>query len=276
VFSQSYEPYEVLIIDSSSTDETMSIAAEFPTRRIAIEQRAFGHGKTRNVAARAVAGTYVVFLSQDAEPQHARWLEYLIAPMEEDPRVAGVGGRHIARPEANPMEQFYCLRFYPTQRRIWNKTSYGQDDSVFSNANSACRRDLLLAYPFNETILMCEDREWAYRLLAMDYLIAYAPDAAVLHSHNHELIGTFKRTFDFGAAYAQINTRYTIRSFFKTGIGTILAEQVFLLQTQRYSWMPYSFVHNFLKFVALSLGKNQHRLPLSLKRRCSNYGSYWQ
>jgi GT2 family glycosyltransferase len=49
--------------------------------------------------------------------------------------------------------------------------------------NIACRRDVALAFPFDETspVPAGEDREWSARLRAAGHRIAFEPDAVVRH-----------------------------------------------------------------------------------------------
>ena len=48
--------YEVIVIDSASTDTTLKIIAKYPVRLIKIKPEEFGHGKTRNLGAGLAKG----------------------------------------------------------------------------------------------------------------------------------------------------------------------------------------------------------------------------
>src|SRR5512135_2968500 len=90
VFSQETGfSFEVVVIDSGSTDRSLDVAGGFPVRLHRIPNEEFGHGRTRNLGARLAAGRYVVFMSQDATPAHPRWLENLVASVAKDAGVAG-------------------------------------------------------------------------------------------------------------------------------------------------------------------------------------------
>ncbi|GAI52085.1 unnamed protein product [marine sediment metagenome] len=90
------EKFEVIIIDSGSTDKTIEIAKEYPVRLIQIKPEEFGHGKTRNYGADISEGEYLVFLTQDAIPFDNNWLRYLISNLEDE-NVAGVYNKQIPR-----------------------------------------------------------------------------------------------------------------------------------------------------------------------------------
>jgi rhamnosyltransferase len=67
VFAQEIEErFEVIAIDSGSTDSTKEILAQFPVSVEEIPPVTFNHGETRNLGARLSKGEYLVYLTQDA------------------------------------------------------------------------------------------------------------------------------------------------------------------------------------------------------------------
>src|SRR5690349_7994071 len=67
---------EFLVTDSGSTDATLDVLGAFDDRLTLtqIPNSEFGHGKTRQAAALAAKGEFILFLSQDATPKHNRWI----------------------------------------------------------------------------------------------------------------------------------------------------------------------------------------------------------
>lgn len=106
LYAQKYDkPYEVIVIDSGSTDGTLEIVNRYPVvKLVQIKPEDFGHGKTRNLGARLAEGRYLVFITQDAVPATDRWLFNLVRNLER-PEVAGSYGRQIPREDTNPMEK---------------------------------------------------------------------------------------------------------------------------------------------------------------------------
>jgi rhamnosyltransferase len=103
VFSQKRDfELDVVMIDSSSTDRTLEIAARFPARVRVIDQRDFDHGDTRNMGAWLTDGELIVFLVQDAFPLRTDWLATLVRNFEDE-RVGGVFCRILPRPTAGPL-----------------------------------------------------------------------------------------------------------------------------------------------------------------------------
>ena len=74
-------PFEVIAIDTESTDGTLERLARHGVRVERITKREFSHPGTRNLGVRLARGTLVVMLVQDAIPLHRRWLANLIAPL---------------------------------------------------------------------------------------------------------------------------------------------------------------------------------------------------
>lgn len=83
LFSQEYDfPYEILVVDNGSTDQTrLIIQHDFPDALlIECENRGFGAGN--NLGAQSAKGTYLAFINPDtvADP---RWLAELVRPLAQ-------------------------------------------------------------------------------------------------------------------------------------------------------------------------------------------------
>jgi len=96
--------YEVIVIDSGSTDNTLNILTKYPVRLIKIAPEEFGHGKTRNLGARLAQGDYLVYITQDAIPATGNWLDRLIKDMRQDNQIAGAYSRNLPKPGCGPSE----------------------------------------------------------------------------------------------------------------------------------------------------------------------------
>src|SRR5215471_20318799 len=79
IYSQKHvRPFEVLVVDSGSTDATLEIVRRYPARIEQIPPEAFHHARTRNAVASLARGEFLVFLSQDAIPASDSWLVSLL------------------------------------------------------------------------------------------------------------------------------------------------------------------------------------------------------
>ncbi len=158
----------------------------------------FAYGRSLNIGATAASGEILVFLSQDATPTHRRWLSALTEPLSDDPSLCATFGRQMARPHDNPVEAHDYARVYGPEPRRY------RSEPVFSNANAALPRARWLDVPFDETLPIAEDRQWAAEQQRRGFEIAYIPNASVYHSHDFTLGTLYERTLTEARAYAQL------------------------------------------------------------------------
>ncbi len=164
-------PFEVLALDSGSTDGTLALVGRYPIRSAALPGT-FSYGRALNVGAELAGGALVVYLSAHARPRGRDWLAALLAPFA-DPEVCATFGRQTAIPGVNPIEAITTARAFPPAPPA---------AVTFSTANGAVRRDAVLARPFDEEIAIAEDHLWAAGV-PPPARIVYVPDAVVAHSH---------------------------------------------------------------------------------------------
>ncbi|MDD5130587.1 MAG: glycosyltransferase family 2 protein [Candidatus Omnitrophica bacterium] len=170
--------YEIIIIDSGSTDRTAQIVSGFAVNFQVINKEPFSYGYALNYGQKLSSGRIIVFLSAHCVPVDAQWLSNLLAPLEKDKHAGAAYGRQLPVKGVNPVEEFELGIFFP-QGNLPPK-------AVFSNANCAIRKEILEQHPFNEEIAYGEDFLWRNKLPA-DIGVVYARDAQVYHSHPSSL-----------------------------------------------------------------------------------------
>jgi rhamnosyltransferase len=191
--------FEILVIDSGSTDATLDIVADFPeVRLIRIPNEEFGHGRTRNFAAHEARGRYVAYLTHDAVPASDRWLYELLKPFELTDRVAAVMGSQVPRPQCFPLLKYEINGVFAGFGPGFGTTLFYDDDFItdegvrnavtfYSDVNSAARRDVLTGpVPYRE-VSYAEDQLFGRDVIAAGLIKAYAPRAAVVHSNDLSL-----------------------------------------------------------------------------------------
>jgi len=208
-------PFEVLVIDSGSSDNTAEACRRFPQVRLhSIPPEAFGHGKTRNLGVSMARGEFVALITQDALPVNEHWLEAMVAAIEQDPAIAGVFGRHIAYPDANPFTthelELHFAGFDAWQvvqmddpERYARDQGYRQVLHFFSDNNALIRRSVWERLPYPD-VDFAEDQIWAKKIIEAGYKKAYARDAVVVHSHNYALFERLQRSFDEAYAFRRL------------------------------------------------------------------------
>ena len=275
------EEIEIVVVDSGSQDDSADIARSFGARVHEIAPEAFNHGATRNLGVSLASGDFLVFTSQDAEPDGDDWLERLIAPLRADETVAGVYGRQIAHADARPPERFFLEFLYgpePKVQRASTRADLSMQTTLFSNANSVIRREVLERWPFAEDIIMSEDQEWSQRVLLAGYTIVYESRAVVRHSHPYTVRAAFRRFFDSGVSADRsylAGARPSQAVLYREAARYAREEVRWLARSGNLHWLPYATVYELAKFAGLQLGAWHAALPTTLKQRLSATPSYW-
>jgi rhamnosyltransferase len=275
---QTSRPGEIIIIDSSSTDNTVEIAEQFGCITSIIPPEDFNHGRTRNIAARTAQGEILVFMTQDAIPCDDRMLELLTHPLR-DGRAAAAYARQIANRDAYPHEMLARQVNYPDQSHIKTMTDLGEmgiKTFFFSNAASAVlKREFELAGEFPEDVIVNEDMLLCSRLLAGGLAVAYQADALVFHSHNYSLAQQFKRYFDIGVFMAQAGGALFGAKTTGQGRRFVCRQLRVLLSDKKYLWFLRTCADNCFRYLGFILGRNHGLLPRRLKKRLSAQRGFW-
>lgn len=203
--AQRYRDFELINIDSGSTDGTLGLIQRYTDRLEQIAPEDYNPGRVLNRGAELAQGEIVVFLNSDCTPVDEHWLERLIEPLD-DPGVGAVYGRQLARPDAYPWFERDYLQAFPPEGAERRDGALGNASwrSFFSMASSACRKSTCLHFPFAERIQYSEDIEWAERLRSSGLRVEYVAGSRVFHSHNYTVKQYLKRCYEEGRADAQI------------------------------------------------------------------------
>ena len=276
------EDVEVLVIDSGSDDGTPERARQHDARVHEIPAAEFHHGRTRNLGAQLARGDIVVWTTHDAYPDSDDWLDLLTAPLRAaEPDLAGVYGRQIAHHDASPPERYFLDFLYGERTRLQRAASVEDltmETTLFSNANSAMPRALLLAEPFASDVLIAEDQDWSRRMLLAGKTIRYEPRAAVRHSHPYTVFTAFRRFFESGVAGSRTflaGGSSAQKALRRNGLSYARGELGWMVRTGHARWIPYTCLYEGLKFVGIQLGARHERLPLWLKKRWTRYPQWF-
>lgn len=268
--------FEVIAIDSGSTDETLKILARHAVRLLQIAPEAFHHSRTRNYAASLALGEVLVLLSQDAVPTSDLWLNKLLSSFS-DPSVGAVYGRQLPKPGSHAERHDVLDTMYGSKRVIKDpayRNGLGYRFYHFSDANAAMRRDVWQATRFPEDLKVFEDMGIAKRILDAGWKIVYEPEAAVIHSHNHTTVGLFKRYFDIGYTLKRLkiwDAPGTWESLWRDA-WNLIKKKLRRASGEKKNLSPGKGIQqDIAKSFGLFLGLNQQHLPLALKRHLSAF-----
>jgi rhamnosyltransferase len=273
-------PHEVLIVDSSSTDETANLARAAGFKVCSIPLTEFNHGGTRQFAAELSSDAEIlVYLTQDAILHGPEELTNLLAAFN-DRSVAAAYGRQLPRIGAGPMETHARHFNYSPEsivRDLGDRERFGFKTIFISNSFAAYRRDALMAVGgFPRDVIFGEDTITAARLLLAGWKIAYVAEAQVYHSHSYTWTQDFKRYFDIGV----LHTReiWLLREFGNTGGegGRFVRSELNYLWPRYWWFIPSALIRTALKLVGYRLGRIEGKLSMRWKRRLSMHHRFWR
>lgn len=178
IMKQTIRNIEIIIVDSGSTDATVSVASRYPVKILSIKPDEFSFGRALNIGCRAATGEFIVIASAHVYPIYQDWLEQLLAPFAES-NVALTYGKQRGCETTQYSEHQIFAAWFPDE----SNSTHQQSHPFCNNANAAIRRDLWQQYCYNEDLTGLEDLDWAKRVMQAGYQIVYVPEAEIIHVH---------------------------------------------------------------------------------------------
>jgi L-ascorbate metabolism protein UlaG (beta-lactamase superfamily)/glycosyltransferase involved in cell wall biosynthesis len=181
--------YEVILVDSGSTDATIAIAQRHGCHIHHISRHEFSFGRSLNIGCEASNGDILVFISGHCLPTDEYWLYNLCQPIING-NAQYTYGRQLGNSESYFSECQIFNKYFPNQITHKNVEYY------CNNANSAISRTAWEEYFFNESLTGLEDMDLAKRLVRDGGIVTYVYDSTVFHLHNetmHQVRHRFER-----------------------------------------------------------------------------------
>jgi GT2 family glycosyltransferase len=188
--AQTYAPFEVILVDNGSTDETTAyVRREFPnTQLIALPQNRVFVGAV-NHGIRAARGELIALLNNDTEAEPT-WLSELASALLSEPQAGMAASKmrlFAQRDTLHNAGDTYGLDGRPRNRGVWQKDAgqYDNEHFIFAPCGGAAlyRKTMLDAIGlFDEDfVAYCEDVDLAWRAQLAGWRCVYAPRAVVYH-----------------------------------------------------------------------------------------------
>ncbi len=269
--------FKVIIIDSSSDDNTIEICAKYNCKIEVIKRSDFNHGATREYARKLSNSEIVVFMTHDAIPSNQEVIDKLIKPIKD--RIVSVSyARQIPNKRSGILESFPRMYNYNNIshiRSIKDKEKYGVYTFFCSNSCAAWSNSALDEIGGFKNTLTNEDYFACAELLINGYKVAYVSEAVVTHSHKYTLLQEFQRMFDTGYVRAekpwiQDGVGHASKrgsEYFRALIKKLTIEKPYLI--------PYAFVHTAIKYLGYKAGYYSINFPSWFKKLCSEQKYYW-
>ncbi|MEQ8821111.1 MAG: glycosyltransferase family 2 protein [Sumerlaeia bacterium] len=184
---QDRQDFEVIVVDSGSTDKTVAIAELAGARLVHIEKSQFTFGRSLNMGCEAARGDVLIFISGHCYPMNRRFVDEILKPYEADEKIALVYGMQRGGKTTKFSEHCHFIKTFPREPMI------PQEGFFCNNANCSIRRSLWEQRPFNEALTGLEDLEWAKWATEQGWQAAYSAKAGVYHLHDETWKQVFRR-----------------------------------------------------------------------------------
>lgn len=216
---QTLKDVEIILVDSGSTDETVSIAESFDARIVRIPSAEFTFGRSLNFGVPEAARDLVVIASAHVYPVYPDWLESLLRPFEDE-KVALAYGKQRGPESAKFSEQQIFHQWYP------DASNFDQPTAFCNNANAAIRKNLWEKHPYDETLTGLEDLAWGKWAKEQGYKLAYISEAEVIHIHEETPHGVFNRYRREAMAFKKIypESHFNVYDFLRLVIANISSD----------------------------------------------------
>ncbi|MEM6445858.1 MAG: glycosyltransferase, partial [Cyanobacteria bacterium P01_D01_bin.123] len=274
-------PAKAIFIDSSSNDGTASYIRSAGFTVFSIERAAFNHGKTRNLCLDLCTSDFVVFMTQDARPLNDDLFTQLLFPFA-DKNVAATYARQIPRGNAAILERLEREFKYPDLSL--NRSNPGEylpplAPNFLSNSCAAYRMSIFRDLGgFIETEIMGEDAIYALKAKSSGYRIKYVSDAVVIHSHSYSPIQRLQRYFDTGVYRSRSSNAHRLTAKKDMNHGLIYVRYILLrlLSEKHFRHIALFLLNSLVDFIGYSLGRQNHLLPISWRKKMSMNSAYWE
>lgn len=242
--------YEIVVLDSGSTDDTIQIATKYGARIEKYSKEHFDFGSARDELCEKCEGEIIVHLSQDAIPQSEKWLAAMAKEI--------VNGRSdfVQGTELNETKTFYWEKergFYLSTRMdeffSKNKLTIG-----LSTVCLAGKREHFVKYKFSPS-LAAEDKFFQSKL-PKDLNITKCTEHRVHHSHSYNLKSLFARGVDEGIGLYFLEIDYNLLHFL---LGLLHPKTIFLFLKGLLTfkiYKPAEFFFPIIRPTSLWLGRN--------------------
>ena len=237
--AQQYRHWELIVIDSGSTDGSVELIRQFQPRHfIQIQPGEYNPSRVMNHGMQLARSAFGIFLNADATPQGNHGLRPLVAALQ-DPQNAAVFGRQSPRPDCRAVFAHDYERCFGPDRASarWNH--------FFSMVSSGLRKEIWARRGFLEKMQYSEDDEYTRWCRAQGYQIVYCPNSVVMHSHNYTPAQAYRRSFGEARALAAVWTHSPseinwLRTVLGGWVNDVRRDLAFCLRNHRLAELPHA------------------------------------
>lgn len=169
IYTQTIQPFEIIIVDSGSTDNTINIVQEFNCKIISYPYSEFNYSKALNIGITKAKGIYIMPVSSHVILENEKTIEYMLYYLSSNPSICTVSTFRKTRNVAQIKQ---------LEKVNWSVfTKYNFKGMAMFNPCSMFKKELWKEYSFNENMPTAEDCDWIKY-----YMNKYNYGAIVLHN----------------------------------------------------------------------------------------------
>ncbi len=187
---QTYHPFEMIVVDDASQDDTLEwLAKEWPTVRVVAKSVNQGFASGINSGLTVVNGQLIALLNNDTEAE-PDWLEQLVRVMQNNPEAGMVASKLKLwddRTRLHSAGDYYTVSGKPGNRGVWEVDDgrWDEEEWIFSPCAGAAlyKKELFETIGgFDERFeSYLEDIDLAWRAQLAGFRCRFAPRAIIYH-----------------------------------------------------------------------------------------------
>ena len=178
---------EIIVVDNNSTDDSMGIVGTFNFENInTYNIDSYTPGKSLNLGVQKCTNDYVLVLSAHSQIMNCKFGK--IKGLLDEYCV--VGGKQIPIYRGKKITPRYVWSNFEGHDVI-NQFSSSENRYFLHNAFSFYKKDILIKYPFNETLPTKEDRYWVNDRIK-EGMDSYYDSVTICHHHYTDNGATWK------------------------------------------------------------------------------------
>lgn len=277
--AQNHPPDQILVVDSSSTDQTADLARRLCVDLVSVEPDSYDHGATRNLGADRANGDILIFMTQDALPVNIEMIANLLKPLQEEDVIVSYA-RQLADSQASLSEKYLRLANYPPYSMIKKKENIPEMGiKAFQNSNVCAaykRKEFYKLGRFPAPAICNEDMIYAARAIMAGYKVSYSAEAEVWHTHTYGYKEYFKRYFDIAVSLDHEPQIRFLGNAESKGFEFLKEKLLYIRDQKKYHEYSRAILEAGAKYLGYKIGGNHSRIPKSLKKYLGMNRTYWR
>jgi glycosyltransferase involved in cell wall biosynthesis len=182
---------EIVVVDSGSTDKTVSLAQRFADVVVSILPEDFSWGRALNIGIKASHGEVIFLLSAHCFFYDNACVQNGLNLLEEYD-ISAIYGKQIGDANKNIFECAELEIEYPDI-----PIELSKDNQIHGISNACCmlRKEIWINNQYNELLQSSEDYEWYERMTQKGHVFGYTSRIKMVHGHYLSFEYVYKKCY---------------------------------------------------------------------------------